>query len=256
MRAPADPDISKLGSDMLQFTSSLERLGTPDEVLDGLHKVTARNLGINVLGAALFPLRWGEWEGMEKGKTVFLHKSVPEGWWEEHLELSRSHPSAGFMFAQLSLAPFTLSELMRMVEPLAFERWPFELALKYGMRDRLNCPVGGRWVATYWSKTVLSDRLSEQARALLFMGGTFAVIRLQRLLGAYVNRLGSAVALTPRELAVLRLMSFGHQVKDTAELLGLGDETIRSHLKKAQSKLGVRSRTQAVAQAIRRRLIP
>jgi hypothetical protein len=28
------------------------------------------------------------------------------------------------------------SELMRMVEPLAADRWPFELALKYGMRDR------------------------------------------------------------------------------------------------------------------------
>ncbi len=51
-------------------------------------------------------------------------------------------------------------------------------------------------------------------------------------------------------------MSLGHQLKETAELLDLGEETVRSHLKKAQAKLGVRSRTHAVAQAIRRQLIP
>jgi DNA-binding CsgD family transcriptional regulator len=36
----------------------------------------------------------------------------------------------------------------------------------------------------------------------------------------------------------------------------LGEETVRSHLKKAQAKLGACTRTHAVAQAIRRRLIP
>jgi DNA-binding CsgD family transcriptional regulator len=160
------------------------------------------------------------------------------------------------MFAQLALAPYTMSELMRMIEPLGGERWPFELALKYGMRDRLNCPVGGRWVVTYWSKSVLTPRLSEKARAILFMGATFAAIRLQKLVPANPERLGTGAALTPRELAVLRQMSLGHQLKEAAELLGLGEETVRSHLKKAQVKLGARSRTHAVAQALRRRLIP
>jgi DNA-binding CsgD family transcriptional regulator len=257
MNATTAIDVAKLGADMLQFTSSVDELKTPDEVLDSLDKVTAENLRLNVLGAALFPLRWGDWSTNGKGKTVFLHRSVPEGWWEEHVELSNTHPGCGFMFAQLALAPYTLSELMRMVEPLGGERWPFELALKYGMRDRLNCPVGGRWVLTYWSKSVLTQRLSEKARAILFMGATFAVIRLQKLVPNNPDRLGSsAPTLTPRELAVLRQMSLGFQVKDTAELLGLGEETVRSHLKKAQAKLGTCTRTHAVAQAIRRRLIP
>jgi LuxR family quorum sensing-dependent transcriptional regulator len=38
--------------------------------------------------------------------------------------------------------------------------------------------------------------------------------------------------------------------------LGLGEETVRSHLRKAQSKLGVRNKTQAIAEALRQRLIP
>ena len=55
---------------------------------------------------------------------------------------------------------------------------------------------------------------------------------------------------------MLRSMSIGRQIKDTAEYLGLGEETVRSHLKKAEVKLGVNNRTHAVAQAIRQRLIP
>ena len=44
-------------------------------------------------------------------------------------------------------------------------------------------------------------------------------------------------------------------MREIAQLLGLGEETVRSHLKKAQVKLGVRERTHAVAQAIQLQLI-
>lgn len=256
MVSTAHIDVAKLGADMLQFTSRADQLTTPDDVLEHLHRVTSQDAGINVLGAAQFPLRSGDRDAIQLGKTAFLHRSVPAGWWDAHMEFARNQHSSGFMFAQMALAPFTMSELMRMIEPLGVERWPFDLALKYGMRDRLNCPVGGRWVVAYWSKTVLSPRLSEKARAVLFMGATFAAIRLQRLGSANPDRIGNAAALTARELAVLRLLSVGHQLKETAALLGLGEETVRSHLKKAQTKLGVRSRTHAVAQALRRHLIP
>lgn len=249
-------ETTKLGQEMLRFVSGVESLDTPEAVLDHLDRVTSPISKIRVLGAALLPLHRGDFDGMEKGKTAFLHKSVPDGWWEEHVELSRVHPGPGLMFAQLSLSPFTLSELMRMLEPLAIDRWPFELALKYGMRDRLNCPVGGRWVVSYWSRTVLTQRLTPETRAILFMGATFAAIRLQKLIEPETNRISKGASLTPRELAVLRLLALGHQVRETAELLGLGEETIRSHIKKAEAKLGVRGRTHAVAQALRRQLIP
>ena len=40
-----------------------------------------------------------------------------------------------------TLAPYTWTESRRMLEPLGIDRWPYELALKYGMRDGLMCPV-------------------------------------------------------------------------------------------------------------------
>jgi DNA-binding CsgD family transcriptional regulator len=69
---------------------------------------------------------------------------------------------------------------------------------------------------------------------------TFAAIRLQKLVGLHARRLVQRAPLTPR---VLRLLSVGHQVAESAQLLGLGEETVRAHLKKAQNKLGVRNRT-------------
>jgi DNA-binding CsgD family transcriptional regulator len=155
------------------------------------------------------------------------------------------------------MSPFTMSEMMRALEPLGVERWPFELAMKYGIRDSLTCPVGGRWAVVYWSRHVLSDTLTPEIRAILFMGASFAAIHLQKLIESRPERVGdSGPTLTARELSVLRLMSVGYQLRETAEFLGLGEETVRSHLKKAQAKLGVRNRLHAVAQAIRRRLIP
>lgn len=88
------------------------------------------------------------------------------------------------------------------------------------------------------------------------MAASFVAIRLQQMIEPSAQRVGKGVSLTPRELAVLRSISLGRRVRETAERLGLGEETVRSHLKKAQSKLGVNERTHAVAQAMRLHLIP
>jgi LuxR family quorum sensing-dependent transcriptional regulator len=124
------------------------------------------------------------------------------------------------------------------------------------MRDGLTCPVGARWVVAYWSRRVLSNILAQKVRVLLFMGANFAAVRLQQLVGAQDERVGERASLTPRELAVLRALSVGKRTKETAEHLELGEETVRTHVKHAEAKLGVHDRAHAVAHAIRLHLIP
>jgi LuxR family quorum sensing-dependent transcriptional regulator len=248
-------DDTRLGEKLLSYTTAVNRLVTPEEVLNKLHEITSHCCKLNVLGAMLLPLRWDDLRAVQLGKTAFLHKSAPQGWWEELLLLSHAYPNIGVMLAQLSIAPFTMSEAMQMLQPVGIDLLTFELALKYGMRDRFNCPVGGRWLVAYWSRTPLSGRLSLEARSHLYLGASFAAIQMQKLIEPNANRPGKGTMLTPRELAVLRLLSLGKRVKESADLLGLGEETVRSHLKKAEAKLGVREHTHAVAQAMRRRLI-
>ena len=44
---------------------------------------------------------------------------------------------------------------------------------------------------------------------------------------------------TLRELAVLRLLSVGHQIRETAKLLDLGEETVRSNVKRLRPNLAL-----------------
>jgi DNA-binding CsgD family transcriptional regulator len=86
--------------------------------------------------------------------------------------------------------------------------------------------------------------------------GNFATTQLQKLAPPFAGRLGKGVSLTPRELSVLRWLSLGHRIAEVSKDLALGEETVRSHIKKAQVQLGARNSIHAVAQAVRLRLIP
>ena len=126
---------------------------------------------------------------------------------------------------------------------------------RFGHRDYTR-RIPGRWVVALWSRRDLSNILTQATRIMIFAAASFAALRLEQLAGPDATRIGSRAHLTPRELSVLRLVSAGKQCHAAAQALGLGDETIRSHLKKAQAKLGVRNRAHAVAEALRQNLIP
>lgn len=57
--------------------------------------------------------------------------------------------------------------------------------------------------------------------------------------------------LTPREVEVLRLLADGLSHDEIGRRLEIGAETVRTHARKAADRLGARTRTQAVAKAIR-----
>lgn len=62
-------------------------------------------------------------------------------------------------------------------------------------------------------------------------------------------------SLTERELEVLRLLADGLRHEEIGKRLGIGSETVRTHLRKASDRLGAATRTQAVATALRQGLI-
>jgi DNA-binding CsgD family transcriptional regulator len=243
-------------ANLIDYTAHVAECRSPAGVLDALDEAIAHDMTLSVLGAKRFGVNVRDREALRLGENVFIHKSVPEGWWEAYYLLSQKAYAPMLMMARHCLAPYTWTECLRMLEPVGIDRWGHELALRYGMRDGLTCPVGARWVVVYWSRKVLSHKLSPQLRALLFMAANFAAIRLEQIVGPDTKRVGKSVLLTPRELSVLRLASNGHRTRTIAHLLELGEETVRSHIKKAQIKLGVKDRLHAVAEALRHQLIP
>lgn len=61
--------------------------------------------------------------------------------------------------------------------------------------------------------------------------------------------------LTPREIEVLRLVARGRANKQIARELGVGEETIKTHVRNILGKLQAASRTQAALHAIRTGLV-
>src|SRR5262245_13118894 len=252
-RAPATTPSTPL---LNKFTSHVSRAKTVIAILDGLDEFASRLLPVNVLGVGRMPQRTSDWRSIELGKDVFLHQSAPVGWWNEYATKAAQGYDPGIMMAKTSLVAYTWTETMQALEPIGVDRWPYELALKYGIRDALTCCVGQRWLVAYWSRQVLCNLLTHPVRMLLIAAAGFAAARLEQVLREDANRFANQPRITPRELAVLRLVSLGVATHDIGKLLGIGEETVRSHLKKVQVKLGARNRAHAAAEAIRQQLIP
>jgi len=61
--------------------------------------------------------------------------------------------------------------------------------------------------------------------------------------------------LTPRETEVLRYIALGRSNKDIARALGIGDETVKSHVASLLAKLQVENRAQAIVLSLKRGLV-
>jgi DNA-binding CsgD family transcriptional regulator len=249
MTTPATPLLNKL-------TDGVTRATTPTGVLDSLDEFASKLLPVNALGVGRMPQRTSDWRSIELGKDVFLHSSAPLDWWNEYATKAAQGYDPGIMMAKSSLVAYTWTETMQMLDPIGIDRWPYELALKYGIRDALTCCIGQRWLVAYWSRQVLSNLLSPPLRMLLIAAAGFAALRLEQIIGEDPRRVGNRPPITARELSTLRLVSLGKGTNEIAKLLGIGEETVRSHLKKVQAKLGVCNRAHAAAEAVRLQLIP
>jgi DNA-binding NarL/FixJ family response regulator len=107
----------------------------------------------------------------------------------------------------------------------------------------------------YLLKTSSGAELAEAIR-LVYSGQTALSPRISAKI---INRLGGRQAyrasgmpdgLTEREMDVLRAAAHGHANKAIALQLGISSQTVQVHLRNIFSKLGVNSRSEAVARAI------
>ena len=183
---------------LTEFTDCMDRRRTPDEVLETLHVLASKYLAISVLGAARFPLKTSDWRSTRLGKDAFLHPSVPKGWWEEYVAMAKREQDPGVMMARSSLMGCTLTETVRMLEPIGIDRWPIELSHKFGMRDALTCSVGRRWLVSYWSSKSLHNVLTQPGRILLFAAASFAALRLEQLIDHDPRWMGKRIIASPR----------------------------------------------------------
>ena len=91
----------------------------------------------------------------------------------------------------------------------------------------------------YLPKDVDQDRLSAVIREIAATGAGFACEEFQ----------SAPSLLSPREMEVLRLVSQGNQRDHIAAALGIGAESVKTHLKGIMTKLGAPNAVSAVTRA-------
>ena len=132
---------------------------------------------------------------------------------------------------------------MRVLIVSAYDEYAF-------VAEAIEIGVGG-----YLLKTASTKELVDAVRAVA--DGVFVLDRdvSSRLTRRSRNGTETSKLLTPRETDVLELLAQGRSNKQIANELGLGLRTVEGHVSSVLSKLGVQSRTEAVAFALGSRLV-
>ena len=107
----------------------------------------------------------------------------------------------------------------------------------------------------YLMKNVSADQLAGAIRAAHAGRATLAPEAADVLVRAVSAPRSAAESLTSREREVLALMAEGLTNADIADRLVIGVSTVKTHVSSIIAKLGVSSRTEASATAIRRGLV-
>ena len=110
--------------------------------------------------------------------------------------------------------------------------------------------------AGYVLKTVSTTEL---LRAVLLVADGYPYIQGELANALVAPNNGRLVAqpprLSPRQLEILSLMTHGLRNKQIAHRLGISETTVKTHLRVIYAQLGVTSRTEAAAEALRRGLV-
>jgi two-component system, NarL family, response regulator LiaR len=108
---------------------------------------------------------------------------------------------------------------------------------------------------SYLIKNVTSDDLAKAIREAVSGRSTLSPEAARVLVQATRPAYHPAFDLTERELEVLQLVVIGHSNQQIAEKLVISLATVKAHISSILSKLQVSSRTEAIAYALKHKLV-
>jgi LuxR family quorum sensing-dependent transcriptional regulator len=228
----------------------MNRADSPEGLL--AHLATgAAEFGYQSCGIASIP------GGLKDFDQYVYVRQWPHGWFERYVERNYFAHDPVIRRIRSSVRPFAWSEA-----PYDAEREPIAHAVmteatEFQLNEGFNVPIytlSGE-LATV---TFGGDRpeICERDRAALHLIAIYAHLRVREVVKTYSETMELQKPLTPREIEVIKWYADGKSFRDIGDILSISDNTVETHIANVRRKLGVVTSTQAVARAIRARLIP
>jgi LuxR family quorum sensing-dependent transcriptional regulator len=236
----------KLAQEVFEFIERLDRLSTIDAVMHA----TERMLG--QYGFEHFSFSGVPYNGDSMPGIVIAHR-IPAELFKLYVERRYADVDPSMRHLKRTTEPFKWCDV-----PYNPEREPeaaelMTLVADFGLSQGFFVPIpspagtyGNVWMAGP------KNELTTQTKPALHLIALYAFDRVHRLFGPLQHQ---GLPLTSREQEVLTWTAHGKSAWEIGEILGITKRTVDAHTQSAFHKLGAANRTQAVAIAVRERLI-
>jgi len=185
--------------------------------------------------------------------------NYPENWSEYYrVEGYASHDYVG-RFAAKSMTPFSWGDLVREQRLTEAQNMIFREGGEAGLISGGTVPIHGPGAAK--ATFSIASRMDDSAFAGLFTQRRHEI----HLIATYVHEkvmglglhsgLQGAIRLTPRELEILTWSAKGKSRWEIGVILGISDDTVKTHLENTRRKLHAANTTHAIAIALMHGLI-
>jgi LuxR family quorum sensing-dependent transcriptional regulator len=226
--------------------SEMARVTTPVQIAEVLVQAVGK-FGFNSLGInGLPPLSRG-------ADPLVLAEQAPEGFREFYVHERFYLVDHICAHARTTVEPFCYSEAPYDSKAARQHRRFMQALQHYGLGEGMIVPVGRQthYPACVWLAGT-SPELHDDAKRAIHLIALFAAARAYAFDSLAEE---SEQTVSPREREVLMWSARGKSAWEIGEILNISRRTVNAHVQAAMTKLGATNKTQAVVNAILRRII-
>ncbi|MER9304350.1 LuxR family transcriptional regulator [Mesorhizobium sp. M0496] len=238
-----------IDSDVFDFVERCQKHKATGPLLTDLLDM-ARNLGFEHLILSGVPL------GGQKLAPMVELNGWPAGWFERYLEAEHAAVDGVCIYSAKTLKPFFWADVPPKWSDTDASRRVASEATEFGISSGFAVPMlsVNHWQSVLsFASSAKACSVSPRDQVQLVTMAVYAGMSIQAL--SNTDEHGVDDILTDREKEVLLWAAAGKTSSETSQILGLAERTIKWHATRAREAFGVATTTQAVVEAVRRRLI-
>lgn len=188
---------------------------------------------------------------LETGGAL-LHPGLPKDWTDYYMDRGYLDHDPAFKKSINSILPFKWSDVTATPDLSLNERSVMLEAKDANLNNGVVVPIHGPNNYTgFVSFGGEVEKLDDDTLPELQVMAVYLHHRLREIVGDLIPYTEQCSILTPREQECLKWISHGKSDWEIGEILSVSQYTVRAHAEHIKQKFGVRTRVQAVVEAIR-----